>query len=164
MGYRIRLGKVSKEDAEKYRKMSERELVSTFGEGFAYYRPPFHTELYEIGKYVDFPEFRTPFYCFELDEDEFDVMHKRGLERIIESERADIGEYYTQLRTDKDAWERHINSTADEWAGTFNLCPYDMDSAKPLVRSWKREYAIFTLVQLYREFDWDNDLLIYSGW
>lgn len=164
MGYRLRLGKVSRECADRYRKMSLGELAAEFGKDFAEYRPPFHTQLYELGKYVDFPEFRTAFYSFEIEDAEFDVMHKRGLERIIESEHEFLSEYYVELMEDKEGWERHIRSMADEWKNNFGICPYALDKAKPLVQSWKREYGIFMLVQLHREFDWDNDLLIYSGW
>lgn len=164
MGYRIKLGKVSREQADKYRGMSLEQLESEFGEDFATYRPPFYTELYEIGKYVNFPEFRVPFYSFELDDEEFDVMHRRGLERIIESEHQFLREYYVELLEDSDQWQRHIREMAEEWNPKYNLYPYSLNPSKPLVSSWKREYVIFTLVQIYREFDWDNDLLIYSGW
>ena len=164
MGYRIRLGKVSKEDAEKYRIMDEDSLAQQFGEDFAPYRPPYHTEIYEIGKHVDFPEFRTHFYRFELEECEFDVMHRRGLERIIEQEHAAVEAYYQELKADPEQWERHIRHMASEWETRFRMCPYSLDPSKPLVGSWKREYAIFTLANIYRDFDWNKDILIYSGW
>jgi hypothetical protein len=60
----------------------------------------------------------------------------------------------------------HVRSMAMEWgvAGWFkDMLPYKLDS-EDLVSSWKYEYAIFNLINLYKTFDWKKNVMIYYGY
>jgi len=60
----------------------------------------------------------------------------------------------------------HVRSMAMEWgvAGWFeDMLPYKLDS-KDLVSSWKYEYSIFNLINLYKTFDWKKNVMIYYGY
>lgn len=160
MGYRTRLGKVSKKDHEKY-KDSESFRKS--------YNPDFHTQLYEIGKYFHYTEHRKPFYnkfnIAEEHESEFDILDKEGLEGIIKVFEGYIRDWFNKA-TEYDK-ENYFKSIKREWVENidkFDLAPYSLDPKQEMVKSWKYEYTIFQLVHIYRSFDWDNDLLIYSAW
>lgn len=193
MGYRIRLGKVPKSKKEEmssitqemysnhYNEENDEYLLwysKAFGEDCAPYRPEWHTELYELGKYVEYPQHRLPFYNFKLDDSEFDILTKEGLKAIIEEFRNDVHEHYKSVLN--AAMDREYNKVAEqgviahlqshvwEWEGKY-FNPYYLDEPKEnkdgaLVRSWKKEYCIFNLVYIYQHFDWENDYLIISGW
>ena len=179
MGYRIRLGRVSKEIAKKYRNRDLR-VISRYYEkrDDAPYRPDYHIQLYEIGKYVSYEEGRVPFYLkFDVAhhyESEFDILTKDGLKKIVESYHKNIKESYQQILDDYDEKKNvlkliaHIKNIQKEWgSGLFKLKPYYLDEKKTdgaIVSSWKLEYAIFNIVHIYRFFDWEKNYLIYSGW
>ena len=60
----------------------------------------------------------------------------------------------------------HVKDMAMEWgvAGwSPDSLPYDLNS-KDLVSSWKYEYAIFNLINLYKTFDWKKNVMIYYGY
>jgi len=60
----------------------------------------------------------------------------------------------------------HVRSMGLEWgvSGWFeDLLPYNLDGGD-LVGSWKYEYAIFNLVNLYKTFDWKRNVMIYYGY
>jgi len=174
MGYRIRLGKKPKTVKAKYAGKTEEELDGRYGENdgenkyFSAAYPPEHTELYEIGKHVDYNQHTESFYDFKLEDQEFLIMTKEGLANIINEYHKSIFEYYSKL--DKDNFENHIRSKVNEWdvEKPFGLKPYRLEEPDDcdgfITGSWKIEYAIFNLVYIYRTFDWDNDYLIYSGW
>lgn len=43
--------------------------------------------------------------------------------------------------------------------------PYNLkEDSRVIVQSWLYEYSIFELVRLYKEFDWENDVLLFYGW
>ena len=191
MGYRLRLGKVSKIDYEKYKDMTNEELCNAFPDDcddygeekkyFPHYRPPFHTELYELGKYVDY-EANNPFYTkIDMEECDFQIVDKEFLKMVIEDYEKKVKSYYKEyynkiiaihksdsdtITIDKEIADifSHVRSMASEW---IILRPFSLD--KPMTdgavtKSWKYEYSIFNLVHMYWNFDWENDLLIYSGW
>jgi hypothetical protein len=175
MGYRIRLGKVNKQEAEKWRHKPLKELNDFYNEDRAdsMYYPEYHTELYEIGKYVSYENGREPYYTkFEVykeKESEFDILSKEGLGSIIEEYRKETEKYLKELlkSNDIEKYKEHIERKLTEWQGKFGLRPYYLDEQNtdgPIVASWYLEYAIFNLVHIYRFFDWENDYLIYSGW
>jgi hypothetical protein len=61
----------------------------------------------------------------------------------------------------------HVRVMAMEWgvAGWLaDSTPFDLNSDRELVSSWKYEYAIFNLVNLYRTFDWKRNVMIYYGY
>lgn len=210
MGYRLRLGKVSKADHEKYKELTYEQFEEEFGDSCSPYRPPFHTQLYEIGKYVDYSEGLSEFYKEPDEECEFKIATKEWLEKLIEEYRVMTGEYMrNMLRCVMDIMpddDRRVTSlkekgveysggiSADiscgitnpqkellsffygmyqEWTRgrDFGITPFylnDPDASeeerKDIVMSWKIQYAVLNIVYIYNTFDWENDLLIYSGW
>lgn len=61
----------------------------------------------------------------------------------------------------------HVRSMAMEWgvAGWLpDEVPYSLDPKRDLVSSWKYEYSIFNLVNLYKTFDWKRNVMIYYGY
>ncbi len=210
MGYRLRLGRFPKDIWETYVKDKDYtqvvkylETMSCVDENWSdehykpLYIPPKYEQLYEIGKYVDYKEGRTPFYSFELGEDEFEIMSKEGLKVIIEDYHNSVKEFYTKrfnslggkeamdinlLKILRDKRKKYYPldkhafhdilcdqyAMLNEWDSKWTI-PYYLDEPEKekdgaIVRSWKMEYAIFNLVYIYQTFDWENDLLIYSGW
>lgn len=174
MGYRVRLGKVEKTaTSELFRNMSLDEIQEYYRiRDDSPYRPQCHTELYEIGKYVEYEEGREPFYknfdVYSEYESEFDILSKDGLRAIIEDYRKNIHEFYKDLLNKSlEHKDSFIESQICEWEGKFFI-PYYLDEGIKtdgfLVKSWKLEYAIFNLVYIYRTFSWDDDYLIYSAW
>ena len=175
MGYRIRLGKVPKTAKAKYADKTEAELAELYGESdgecatFYAHSIEEHTQLFELGKYVDYLQNVEPFYDFKLNDTEFVIMSKKGLKNIIEEYHKSTHKYYKEMEADDFA--DYQRNKVNEWDkdGQFSISPYYLDEPEEncdgfLVKSWKIEYAIFNLVYIYRTFDWENDYLIYSGW
>lgn len=173
MGYRARLGKIAKFEREKYRGKTEEEVESMMQEDEAPYRLKAHTQLYEIGKYVDLKGEAEPFYDFELKEEEFHILTKEQLKDIIDWYHQSTYDYFKGLlnKIEKGNYtevEDHIQGKVLEWEkNDWEVYPYYLDQEFTdgvVVRSWKIEYSIFNIVHIYRNFDWGNDYLIYSGW
>ena len=173
MGYRSRLGKITKTEKERFSGKSSEDVEAMLSEDEAPYRLETHTELYEIGKYADYGEHTTPFYAFDIYkefESEFAIMGKEGLKAIITSYHEKILKNYEELRKGTESVENFLNSRIREWGekcGEWNMLPYYLDEERTdgeIVKSWQDEYAIFNLVYIYRTFDWENDYLIYSAW
>ena len=108
MGYRIRLGSFPKEKYPHYENETYKNICSYLEEqskidkcSYSTYYPKYHTQLYEIGKYVDFKEGREPFYkqfdIYKEAECEFDILTKQGLKCIIQSYHDDIKEDFNKL-------------------------------------------------------------------
>ena len=60
-----------------------------------------------------------------------------------------------------------MTDLAPEKAAAINAQhrPYNMDlDREGLVNSWLYEYEIFELVLLYRQFNWDENVLLFYGW
>lgn len=193
MGYRLRIGRIPKSAHEKYGKMrTEDEVIKAakLSDGDAVYRSlPEYQELYELGKYCDFSEGCRPFFVFELEENDFHIVTKEWLIKLIETYHKNNADWYSKLlgclemddegvvslkyepddSLDCDPsrmlWS-HLNSIKNEWVSRFGSTPYNLEPGKdgPIVSSWKYEYSIFNLVHILHTFDWENDLLIYSGW
>lgn len=181
MGYRVRLGKVSKKWKEEFNKFTdlveaeEHLKTITTKTNDSLYAPFFHTELHELGKYIDYKDGEnfTPFYNFGLTEEEFVIVSKDGLKSIIDQYRLIVLECYKSeaesLRTLSGLGEllSNIERKEREWDNNFGYCAItgDLDQDKTdITPSWLFEYSIFNLLAIYRSFDWENDYLIYSGW
>lgn len=189
MGYRSRLGCVSKCEKDRFSGLGyEDAIIENGGDDYSLYYPPFHEELYELGKYFSFldEKYISSFYDFDIEKEtecEFYILSKEGLKEIIENYRKCIFESYNNLF---NIYNNIINNKEDisfenpdvsdigcyfsekmrEWNNEF-CRPYWLDEKKSdgnIVKSWRSEYAIFNLVDIYRTFDWDNDYLIYSAW
>jgi len=105
MGYRLYIGEIPKKGMRKYRKMSEEELALAFREVddeskpfFSVVNFPYLTELYELGKYVDFSSGKKykNFFSFEQGDHEMIVVDKEFLAAIIEDYRSAVCEMFTK--------------------------------------------------------------------
>ncbi len=183
MGYRNYIGKISKEIYEQNKDLTKKELYLKYedegkgdvfddGDSLKYYfsgdELPTYKMLHNLGKYCDFDidkethEFFTKWKCPDT---EFLVCTENVLLKIIEDYRLTVLKWYEkQLKTPKEA-EHNYRTMVREWGGDkWNMIPYDLDKETDnIVKSWRFEYAIFDLVRIYKSFDWENDVLIYSG-
>lgn len=193
MSYRVRLGKISKEAAEPLRSMSQKETeeyYSTRSDSLC--QPIDHVELYEIGKSFHSEVGRTPFYSFNLDDEEFSILTKEGLRALILEYEESVKSYYkdtltpiqnTLLNINKNNSDYKantislvltrdkfstllylLNSLNFEWVQKRTILQFDNMQDGEMTTSWRMEYAIFNLMYIYKTFNFDNDYLIYSGW
>lgn len=171
MGYRTRLGRLSKKDAPDLLKISLEEWKDK-GESPQYESPAspkVHEELFEIGKYFHYEsEHKKPFYpdpeILKYFESEFEILEKEGLKGIIQWYHNKIIEVFS---VSDEELLTGAKKKLEVWNNKFDLLPYWLDEERTdgaIVRSWLYEYAIFNLVHIYRTFDWENDYLIYSAW
>jgi len=61
----------------------------------------------------------------------------------------------------------HIKSFANEFGVSTYFephLPYELDEKPNITTSWKFEYTQFELVRIYKQFDWNNNLMIYYGY
>lgn len=186
MGYIYRLGKVPKIEKEKIDGLNETEVINLLNDRNLA-RPKIHTELYELGRWLNFDKkYFSPFYSFNLEEEEFWIVGKDFLSFLIENYRLGIlDEYSKYLKVltkyyNKEIIEStdeadlamcisNVNSKVAEWGLKFGLCPYYLDESDDrkdgkLARSWKYEYAIFNLISIYQDFNFNDDYLILSAW
>jgi hypothetical protein len=127
-----------------------------------------------------------------VEEQEFFIVQKEFVEELIKYYTGLIKKYYTELlnpffdgtkiksgfMTTKDTPPTneemdgiykiidHVRSMGLEWgvSGWFkDSLPYNLDGGD-LVGSWKYEYAIFNLVNIYKTFDWKRNVMIYYGY
>lgn len=194
MGYRVRVGKINKKVAEGFRHNTHTILKEHFeNRRDNFYYPEQHTELYEMGKHVDFTTVcteRQPFYTqfnvYEEEECEFEIITQNDLKAIINEYCKWNQEYFSGL------WEEwiaaikdipleedvtiprelagklssHLSSKHHAWEPRWRLCPvkFEPSTDGEMTGSWLIEYAIFNLIHILKTFDWENDYLIYSGW
>ena len=174
MGYRARLGVAEKRFKRRFKGCTYEQADMLSGENCAPYRPYFHTELFELGKYFNKPEFLTPFYDFDVyrdGESEFMILSKEGLKAIIEMYHNNIAQMYEEAWETKDKACEHIKNKVRTWSrhsyARHPLVPYFLDQEHTdgeIANSWLYEYSIFNLIYIYRTFNWERDYLIYSAW
>lgn len=56
---------------------------------------------------------------------------------------------------------QYTRSNRFEW---LNDRPYDLKSGTEITSSWKYEYAVFELVNIYKNFDWKRKVMMFIGW
>lgn len=169
MGYRVRLGKAPKSKHKELRGQTREQ----YGEDDSPYSPDWHEQYYEIGKYIDLNagKFR-PFYddpkIYEQWEMEFHIMTKSQLKWMITWYHRKIHAMYKGL-DNGEGIDQFIKGRLRAWSPIYrkHCCPYPLDQKHvdgEIASAWDYEYAIFNLVYIYRNHDWENDYLIYSGW
>jgi hypothetical protein len=133
------------------------------------HRPEGYEEILGLGKGVQFNEkLMLKFYGFNVYDEfmnDFHIVKKEGLKEFIKAEHDIIAGFYRDY-SDEELLT-YCKEKNREWNSQFGLLPYYLDEEHTdgeIVRSWKREYAIFNLVYIYRKFDWDNNYLILSAW
>ncbi len=167
MGYRNYINKLPRVIYEEFKDLSVSEIEEKYGEDFYIGKEQSLTELHCLGKYCDFDiePLISRFFKEEMPWEcdmEFSLGSKELLERIIEHYREYVYDFYTELaEKSPEKQKEHASYMAREWRKEYP--PYSLNDDSEMVTSWKYEYAIFELVRIYREFDWENDVLIYSG-
>ena len=197
MGYRSRLGRVAKVERDRYLNRSHEDCTEILEQRYpnecpALYRPPFHEQFIELGKYCEFAITPEPFYngfnLEEAEECEFHILTKDGLKQIIREYHDNVQKNYEEhvaaLEGDdplaKEVALQFLKDRAREWnieqtdryleaPHPFEMMPYYLDTEEnkrdgSIARSWQYEYQIFNLTYIYSSFDWENDFLIYSAW
>lgn len=193
MGYRVRIGRISKSAHEKYGHLkSSEEVEEAAGVEVPVLEAdlPEYQEILEIGKYVDYSEGSSPFFSFELEETEFSIVTREWLLNLIDDYHNRISSCYEeflkafvtnngeiQLSEElnpetMNQYKRElfvlIERRSREWNEKYKKIypPYHLEPGKdgPIVAALDYEYQIFNLIHILHTFDWKNDLLIYSGW
>lgn len=175
MGYRNFLAKMPKSIYEEIKDKTYEEVCEYVGD--EYFRAKNiegFDEFYELGKYCEFDvsEYTQQFFSnfVEDEETEFLLASKEFFSMIIEDYRKYVVRYYERLlEGDIENYtggfktpEDQIKDIIKNWSGSWR--PYDLsENNNSIVSRWEYEYAIFELVRLYKIFDWENDVLIYTG-
>lgn len=110
---------------------------------------------------------------------------KADFEYVIDEMRKHIANYFREVfqtysyeqmlmyfKEKQEMWDDMtetlgMTDLAPEKAAAINAQhrPYNMDlDREGLVNSWLYEYEIFELVLLYRQFNWDENVLLFYGW
>jgi len=55
----------------------------------------------------------------------------------------------------------HVKSMNMEWCG---LPPFSLEHGDTITTSWKYEYGIFGLINIYKTFNWKKNVMIYYGY
>lgn len=153
MGYRLRLGKIDKAQADLFRHLPREERgwddpqespQDPDDSDYTPYYPFGHTQLYEIGKYYNLsPDLKDPFYTsFDVIreyESDFHIIGKEGLKAIIEDYRqmiiegleedlnAEVPEHLQGEITKEDLLKRVLQEELDRWNKSFGLRMYYLD-------------------------------------
>lgn len=174
MSYNNYLGFVTKQKYLELKDKSNKELCilenGSFDEDNQYFncnKITGYVQIHDFGKNCDFKidklksRFFTNPMSFEEDE-EFSIGSKELLEYIIGYYKSKVIDYYKNLENyEYEELKKEIHSKWIEWA---LVSPFDLNINNPkIVSSWKYEYAVFELVRIYKTFDWENNILIYSG-
>jgi len=185
MGYRIYLGKMLKAELIKLNALTIEEfnLKKEKDEWYSV-MDEVQKDIYEFGKYVEWTEGEFKKYCNpiiknkevnEWIEGDFYTINKDGLAFIIDYYRKEVYEHYKYMsdimkkvlegkHNDKLAMANiynHVNGMTMEWASS----PYILSTEKDteIVSSWKYEYAVFELANIYKSFDYENyEMIIYG--
>lgn len=184
MGYRNYVASLPKEVHKEAKDLTSKELCEKYTpndkeeeDGYIYFDDhrslPRFKELHCFGKYCEFgiQDNLTRFYSKrdDLYEDcEFHVLDKDGFIKIIEWYHQKNAEYFTDMVAKVEnvsAMRSHFAGKLSEWKNGYNIKPYNLEPEKSeMISSWKYEYAIFELVRIYREFDWENNVMVWYGY
>ena len=186
MGYRNYIGFIPKREYNKIKKLSKNEFYNLRGvDPDDDYIGPYNIveELYEFGKYCDFPlkgptkKFFTnkDFHTDMNDDGEFVIVEKPFLGMVIKHYHEKIKAYYKEMvdgvdRNNEETFTPekfkqlfdHVRSMSIEWRQSS---PYELeDGRESITTSWKYEYELFELVRIYKTFDWRKNIMAYYGY
>jgi len=143
------------EDTNKH--FLEEHDLWIFGKEYLEHIINFYKDL--VAKYYN--EMMIPFFGEGFDSSEF----LNTITRDYKVDGDDISFDFTKI-TQKEVnalWRmmEHVRSMRTEWV---QLTPFNLEKGSEVTTSWKYEYSIFELVNIYKSFDWDNNLMIYYGY
>ena len=156
MGYRNYLCRIKKLDYVE-------------GKSYFDYEDNIITELYELGKDVDNDLVEGLIVVSSFDEDkdiEFKIIDIESIPKIVS--------YYAKkhlnfLKSLKDGtserynFESYIDSQIRSWSEPRIFIYDDFKGREKLVSSWDYQYEIFDLIRIYKTFNSENNLLIWTG-
>lgn len=101
------------------------------------------------------------------------VVQEHTLKTIIDVIKENIINYYKNLLKGDDAicyamMRTHVEETIREWEPEYrpdimNPINFNQNDEK-LTNSWRYEYSIWELVKLYKDFDFENNTMLFVGW
>ena len=141
-------------------------------ESFEISCPDSFSELICLGRVSGIELPLEDFYSFNVRdyEVEFKIMTKESLKTLIEHWQDEITSQLRELIDNPDSIHGYLRSKINTWdrKERYYYPPYLLKKKKDndfMVSSdLHYEYAIFNLVSIFRNFDWENDYLIYNGW
>lgn len=188
MGFNLHLGSIPKTTFDTIKVMNRAELMEQYPPEYddEVYPPGVYTlvesRMYELGS-----DFEILTKCKDHLEDLFQdedlkayyndesylyTMTEAGFLSLIDYYRESTMKYYkglfeslTIIGGDTEAVFNFMEKRSTEWEHSRYLLPYDTKKNKNYITtSWEREYSIFELVRLYKLFDFENNILVLSGY
>lgn len=181
MGYSVYLARVSKKNLNKIKNLSYSGLKKSLtDEEFLHPAQIFPNKVFELGEAINtdkLSEFMTPLFK-ESTQEHFEddllmALSKEGLEKaialfhsfIVENKERQLSRAKNIIKKDGDEYEKRqflqqIELDCKNWK---NYKPYSLNKDRALVDSLNAEYLIFELVLVYRNFNWDEDVLVIMG-
>lgn len=188
MSFRYYLGKVPKKKRDELKAKSVAQLEKYVEDDCV--RPyMIAKKVYELGS--DFNEkelrkFYLPFFTnkathkeLSTGEEQFIILTKEGFLKLIDMYHEKIAEF---CKNQEESVKKLIEGKLDpyesaklqdsmrfktiEWTDKkkMDYLPYNLTDKDCLVNSWKYEYAIFELVNIYKKFNFEKDYLILYGY
>ena len=168
MGYRNYICQVPKSEWIRLRDLTEEQLEEEFGGGFYWGEIPGYKQLHELGKYCDYTDgnLLRRFFTHKMDwESDMEcwLASKDFLLMIIDDYRKKVADWYKELSEKPlDDLKREMEDKHKKWNGQW--LPYNINMEREyLVDSWEYEYVVFDLVRILKTFDYENNVLIYTG-
>lgn len=187
MGFRTYLGKIEKKIINDIKNKDVAEIAVYLN------NPNFNSlsELYLITEEVIEINYYEPEKLFtncnkfhpSVPEDDEDTIWmlidgENDFKKFIEWTRSSVAQHYKEMldkisNPNESSFDNYGKTNLQDvesflkvrmFAWTY-LCPYEIDKNKErLVSSFKREYNIFELVKLYKQFDFDKYYLVFMGY
>lgn len=144
------------------------------------------SNVFELGAYYNdsyLKNNKKPFFknkninqYFKNHESSIVILNQDGLKLIIENLHKEIQKSFSKMLTNVELLKQgkldlfdqfkliaSIKSLHSEWNDHYTsmkYTPYNLDKERPLINSWRYEYAILELVILYRTFDFKKNVLV----
>jgi len=175
MGYRYRLGRIPKKMKREVEGLSQDQVCEKYEIDCVEFELPGYKQLYELGKYCEYTTKFKPFFSFELDDSEFHIVKPDFLQNIIEDYRTKALEnaknhhaICQEMKETKVIDEEKLDKIHLYFCNLvfdFSRSEYfHLDVNKEMSITWDYSRAIYNLLELYRNFNWRRDYLIYSAW
>ena len=156
MGYRNYLSRISKSDYVE-------------GKPYFDYKDNILTELYELGKDVDNDLVEGLIVISSFDEDEeteFKIIDIESIPKIVSFYSKKHLKFLNSIKdgtNERSDPKTYIDSQIRMWSEP-EIFIYDIYKGREnMVSSWEYQYVIFELINIYKRFDSENNLLIWTG-
>lgn len=178
MWYRTSLHKINKEVYSDYKKMSREDFFKKYwedswGEEYLDVHKFLWDTVHNFWKYLAFTSEGLTHLCPEADytDGELAIMSKEKLWEIIQVYKKEVIEYFTKvIDVCRNIWDYDQDSLEESLAGMVFSMQMKVSRLKRLSKDDTLDIfddkflAIYKLLDLYRTWDWENDLIVYYGW